>query len=101
VYYCDNETIGGVEFKSVPDVGDRLLVSDMSSNFLSKPVDVSKFGVIYAAAQKNVGPAGVVIVIIREDLLDKGRWVLCWTPTHSVVCSVSPSDKVRCPTYHL
>ncbi len=48
VHYCDNETIGGVEFKSVPDVGGRILVSDMSSNFISKPVDVSKYGIIYA-----------------------------------------------------
>ena len=66
-------TIGGVEFKSVPDVGGRLLIADMSSNFISKPVDVSKYGVIYAGAQKNVGPAGVTIVIIREDLIGHVR----------------------------
>ncbi|PNW80836.1 hypothetical protein CHLRE_07g331550v5 [Chlamydomonas reinhardtii] len=73
VHYCDNETIGGVEFKSVPDVGDRVLVSDMSSNFISKPIDVAKYGIIYAGAQKNVGPAGVTIVIIREDLIGHCR----------------------------
>ncbi|EFJ48056.1 hypothetical protein VOLCADRAFT_81234 [Volvox carteri f. nagariensis] len=73
VHYCDNETIGGVEFKSTPDVGDRVLVSDMSSNFISKPLDVSKYGLIYAGAQKNVGPAGVTIVIIREDLIGHCR----------------------------
>ncbi|KXZ53964.1 hypothetical protein GPECTOR_6g883 [Gonium pectorale] len=73
VHYCDNETIGGVEFKSTPDVGGRILISDMSSNFISKPVDVSKYGVIYAGAQKNVGPAGVTIVIIREDLVGHVR----------------------------
>lgn len=73
VHYCDNETIGGVEFKSVPDVGGRTLIADMSSNFISKPVDVSKYGVIYAGAQKNVGPAGVTIVIIREDLIGHVR----------------------------
>ncbi|MEW5301117.1 MAG: hypothetical protein WDW36_003996 [Sanguina aurantia] len=69
VHYCDNETIGGVEFKTVPDVGDVTLIADMSSNFLSKKVDVSKYGIIYAGAQKNVGPSGVTIVIIREDLI--------------------------------
>lgn len=73
VHYCDNETIQGVEFKSVPDVGEAILVSDMSSNFCSKAVDVSKYGVIYAGAQKNIGPAGVTIVIVREDLLGNAR----------------------------
>ncbi|PNH11062.1 Phosphoserine aminotransferase, chloroplastic [Tetrabaena socialis] len=73
VHYCDNETIGGVEFKSAPDVGDRVLVSDMSSNFVSKPVDVAKYGLIYAGAQKNVGPSGVTIVIVREDLVGHVR----------------------------
>lgn len=73
VHYCDNETIQGVEFKAPPNVGDKVLIADMSSNFLSKPVDVSKYGMIYAGAQKNVGPAGVTIVIIREDLLGKSR----------------------------
>jgi phosphoserine aminotransferase len=71
VHYCDNETIGGVEFKGVPDVGGRLLVADMSSNFVSKPVDVSKYGIIYAGAQKNIGPSGLVILIIRDDLLTR------------------------------
>jgi phosphoserine aminotransferase len=66
--FCDNETVHGVEFPGVPDV-DALLVADMSSNFISKPVDVSKYGVIYAGAQKNVGPSGVTIVIVREDLI--------------------------------
>ncbi len=73
VHYCDNETIQGVEFKTAPDVGDAMLVADMSSNFCSKQVDVSKFGLIYAGAQKNIGPAGVVVVIVREDLLGKAR----------------------------
>jgi phosphoserine aminotransferase len=74
VHYCDNETIGGVEFKSAPDVGGRLLIADMSSNFISKPVDVSKYGIIYAGAQKNVGPAGVTIAIVRDDLIGKARY---------------------------
>lgn len=74
LHYCDNETIGGVEFHTPPEVPEGVtLVADMSSDFLSKPVDVSKYGLIYAGAQKNVGPSGVVIVIVREDLLGKAR----------------------------
>lgn len=69
VYYCSNETIAGVEFQSIPDVGDIPLVVDMTSHALSRPVDVSKYGIIIAGAQKNIGPAGLVIVIIRDDLL--------------------------------
>nr|XP_033814386.1 phosphoserine aminotransferase isoform X2 [Geotrypetes seraphini] len=69
IYYCANETVHGVEFDFIPDVKGALLVCDMSSNFLSKPVDVSKFGVIFAGAQKNIGCAGVTVVIVREDLL--------------------------------
>jgi len=69
VYYCSNETIGGVEFQSIPDVGTVPLVADMTSHALSRPVDVSKFGIIIAGSQKNIGPAGLVIVIIREDLI--------------------------------
>ena len=69
VHYTPNETIGGVEFPYVPETGEVPLVADMSSTILSRPVDVSKFGVIYAGAQKNVGPAGLTIVIVREDLI--------------------------------
>lgn len=69
VHYTANETIGGVEFSSVPDVGDTPLVADMSSDIVSRPVDVSRFGLIYAGAQKNIGPAGLTIVIIRDDLV--------------------------------
>jgi phosphoserine aminotransferase len=68
VHYCSNETIGGVEFHEIPDV-EVPLVADASSHFLSRPVDVSKFGLIYAGAQKNAGPAGVTFVIVREDLI--------------------------------
>jgi len=71
VHYCSNETIGGVEFQWIPQTGGIPLVADASSHLLSRPLDVSKFGVIYAGAQKNVGPAGLVIVIVREDLLGK------------------------------
>ncbi|XP_055536845.1 probable phosphoserine aminotransferase [Wyeomyia smithii] len=69
VYYCDNETIEGVEFNFVPQTNDVPLVVDMSSNIMSKPVDVKKFGVIFACAQKNIGPSGITLVIVREDLI--------------------------------
>jgi phosphoserine aminotransferase len=69
VHICSNETIGGVEYHFTPEVGDVPLVADMSSNILSRPVDVSRFGLIYGGAQKNVGPSGLTIVIVREDLL--------------------------------
>ncbi len=73
VHYTPNETIGGVEFPFVPDVGEVPLVADMSSTILSRPVDVSRFGVIYAGAQKNIGPAGLTLVIVREDLIREPR----------------------------
>ena len=71
LHYTPNETIGGVEFDSIPDTGNVPLVADMSSTILSRPFDVTKFGLIYAGAQKNIGPAGLTIVIIREDLIDE------------------------------
>ena len=73
VHYTPNETIGGVEFGYVPDTGNVPLVADMSSSILSRPVEVGKFGLIYAGAQKNIGPAGLVIVIVREDLIGRAR----------------------------
>ncbi len=69
VHYTPNETIAGVEFPYIPETGDIPLVADMSSNILSRPVDVTRFGLIYAGAQKNIGPAGLCVVIVREDLL--------------------------------
>lgn len=69
VHICSNETIGGVEYHWTPDVGDVPLVADMSSDILSRPVDVAKYGLIYGGAQKNIGPAGLTIVIVRDDLL--------------------------------
>jgi len=69
VHYTPNETIVGVEFDYIPDTGDVPLVADMSSTILSRKIDVSKFGIIYAGAQKNIGPAGLTIVIVREDLI--------------------------------
>ena len=71
VHYTSNETIGGVEFHWVPDTGSVPLVCDMSSNIMSRPVDVARFGVIYAGAQKNIGPAGLTLVIVRDDLLGR------------------------------
>ena len=73
LHYTPNETIGGVEFHFVPDTGGVPLVADMSSTILSRPIDVSKFGIIYAGAQKNIGPAGLTLVIVRDDLLGKAR----------------------------
>ena len=70
VHYCSNETIGGVEFHEIPKA-EVPLVADASSHFLSRPLDVSKFGLIYAGAQKNAGPAGVTFVIVREDLIGR------------------------------
>jgi phosphoserine aminotransferase len=69
VYYCSNETIHGVEFDYMPDTGSVPLVADASSHFLSRPVDVARFGVLFACAQKNFGPAGLTAVIVREDLI--------------------------------
>jgi len=69
VHICSNETIGGVEYHFTPDVGDVPLVADMSSSIMSRPVDVTKYGLIYGGAQKNIGPAGVTLVIVRDDLI--------------------------------
>jgi phosphoserine aminotransferase len=71
VHYCTNETINGIEFVDVPDTHGVPIVADMSSHILSRPVDVSKYGVIYAGAQKNIGPAGLCIVVVRDDLLEQ------------------------------
>jgi phosphoserine aminotransferase len=73
VHYTPNETIGGVEFPFIPEVGEAPLVADFSSTILSRPIDVRRFGVIYAGAQKNIGPAGLVVVIVRDDLLGRAR----------------------------
>lgn len=71
LHYCPNETIGGLEYSFIPEVGSTPLVADMSSTILSRPVDVNRFGMIYAGAQKNIGPAGLTLAIIRKDLLGK------------------------------
>jgi len=81
VHICSNETIGGVEYHFTPDVGDVPLVADMSSSILSRPVDVAKYGLIYGGAQKNIGPAGLTIVIVRDDLIG-----------HALPCTPSAFD---------
>ncbi len=73
VHYTPNETIGGVEFPYIPDTGGVPLVADLSSTILSRPLEVSRFGLIYAGAQKNIGPSGLAVVIVREDLLGRAR----------------------------
>jgi phosphoserine aminotransferase len=78
VHYTPNETIGGVEFDWIPGTGDVPLVADMSSTILSRPVDVSRYGLIYAGAQKNIGPAGLTVVIVRKDLVGE---TLAGTPS--------------------
>ncbi|KJR48270.1 Phosphoserine aminotransferase [Desulfosporosinus sp. I2] len=79
VYICHNNTIYGTKYHELPETGDKILVADMSSDILSEPVDVTKYGLIFAGVQKNIGPAGVVVVIIREDLIRED--VLPGTPT--------------------
>ena len=98
VHYTPNETIGGVEIFWTPQTGDVPLVADMSSNILSRPIDVSKFGLIYAGAQKNIGPAGLTIVIVRDDLLGK---TVAGTPTMFDYATHAENDSMynTPPTY--
>ncbi|KAI8589132.1 pyridoxal phosphate-dependent transferase [Geranomyces variabilis] len=102
VYYCDNETVHGVEFPSIlEDVPEGVpLVCDMSSNILSRSVDVKRFGVIFGGAQKNIGPAGVTLVIIREDLLDrKHPSLVCPAMMDYKLCAKNNSMYNTPPTY--
>jgi phosphoserine aminotransferase len=98
VHICSNETIGGVEYHWTPDVGHVPLVADMSSSILSRPVDVSKYGLIYGGAQKNIGPAGLTIVIVREDLIGQA---LPATPSAFDYKTVADNDSMynTPPTY--
>jgi phosphoserine aminotransferase len=100
VHYCSNETIGGVEYHSVPEMKDIPLVADASSHFLSRPTDVSKFGLIYAGAQKNAGPAGLTFVIVRDDLIGKAAK---GTPTVMDYKLQAEADSMlnTCPTYSI
>ena len=98
VHICSNETIGGVQYHAAPDVGSVPLVADMSSDILSKPIDVSKYGLIYAGAQKNVGPSGLTIVIVRDDLIGQA---LPATPSAFDYKTVADNDSMynTPPTY--
>ena len=98
VHICSNETIGGVEYHFTPEVGGVPLVADMSSNILSRPVEVSRYGLIYGGAQKNIGPAGLTLVIVREDLL--GQALPC-TPSAFDYKTVADNDSMynTPPTY--
>ena len=98
VHICSNETIGGVQYHFTPDVGSVPLVADMSSDILSKPVDVSRYGLIYAGAQKNIGPSGLTLVIVREDLLGQA---LPATPSAFDYKTVADNDSMynTPPTY--
>ncbi|MDI9279180.1 3-phosphoserine/phosphohydroxythreonine transaminase [Pantoea sp. EABMAA-21] len=73
VHFCPNETIDGIAIDEEPDFGDKVVVADLSSTIMSRPIDVSRYGVIYAGAQKNIGPAGLTLVVVREDLLGKAQ----------------------------
>jgi phosphoserine aminotransferase len=98
LHYTPNETIGGVEFHFVPDVDNAPLVADMSSTILSRPIDVTRFGLIYAGAQKNIGPAGLTVVIVREDLVGRAR---SGTPSVFDYAAVAEADSMlnTPPTY--
>jgi phosphoserine aminotransferase len=98
VHICSNETIGGVEYAEPPDVGNVPLVADMSSSILSRPVDVQGYGAIYGGAQKNIGPAGLTIVIVREDLIGQAMPA---TPSAFDYAVVSSHDSMfnTPPTY--
>jgi len=98
LHYAVNETIGGVEFAFLPETGDVPLVGDMSSTILSRPVDVSKYGMIYAGAQKNIGPAGLTLVIIRDDLLGEAM-ESCPTVMNYAVQATADSMYNTPPTY--
>ena len=91
LHYTPNETIGGVEFGYVPQTGEVPLVADFSSTILSRPIDVSKFGLIYAGAQKNMGPSGLCVVIVRDDLVGKAR---ATTPSVLDYAQMAASDSM-------
>jgi phosphoserine aminotransferase len=98
VHVCSNETIGGVEYHFTPDIGNVPLVADMSSNILSRPLDVSRYGLIYAGAQKNIGPSGLTLVIVRQDLIGQALPI---TPSAFDYKTVADNDSMynTPPTY--
>jgi phosphoserine aminotransferase len=98
-HYTPNETIGGVEFGYVPETRGVPLVADMSSSILSRPIDVSKFGLIYAGAQKNIGPSGLTVVIVRDDLIGRARpetpLVFNWLKRAGGLAAVGERNRVK------
>lgn len=98
VHYCPNETVDGIEYHFVPKTGSVPLVADMSSTILSRPIDVTQFGLIYAGAQKNIGPSGLAVVIVREDLLDQA---FAHTPVIMDYAAMAKADSMvnTPPTY--
>ena len=98
VHICSNETIGGVEYHWTPDTGPFPLVADMSSHILSRPVDIARYGVIYGGAQKNIGPAGLTIVIVRDDVLDRAL-PICPSAFHWAEQAAADSMLNTPPTY--
>ena len=98
VHICSNETIGGVESHWTPDTGPVPLVADMSSHILSRPVDIARYGVIYGGAQKNIGPAGLTIVIVRDDVLDRAL-PICPSAFHWAEQAAADSMLNTPPTY--
>jgi len=98
LHYCPNETIGGLAFDYVPETGAVPLIADMSSTILSEPIDVTQFGVIYAGAQKNIGPAGLTLIIIREDLLGSA-WATTPNPFNYALQAANDSMLNTPPTY--
>ena len=98
VHICSNETIGGVEYHWTPDTGPVPLVADMSSHILSRPVDIARYGVIYGGAQKNIGPAGLTIVIVRDDVLDRAL-PICPSAFHWAEQAAADSMLNTPPTY--
>lgn len=98
VHYCPNETVDGIEYHFVPETGNVPLVADMSSTILSRPIDVTQFGLIYAGAQKNIGPSGLAVVIVREDLLNQA---FAHTPVIMDYAAMAKADSMvnTPPTY--
>jgi len=94
VYICENETIHGTTYQKLPNTKGKVLVSDQSSMFLSKPCNVSDYGVIYGGVQKNIGPAGMVIVIMREDLIRDASELPAWVPTYMAYDTHAKNDSL-------
>ncbi|XP_012260518.1 probable phosphoserine aminotransferase [Athalia rosae] len=100
VYYCANETVHGIEFDYIPEVGNVPLVADMSSNILTRPIDFTKFAVVFAGAQKNIGPAGVTLVIVRDDVL-RNPMPICPTVLDFTVMAKDNSNHNTPPTFQI